>query len=119
MGKRRKLKNHEKVQKIKCQLKIEPPYQKDHKLGLKSHYFVLTPPPPFGGEVGGKTPQNGIFGNFQAIFRGVPKFTGQNECHHRLQRPKTSNSTKFHLGAKKKMKFCWAVNFLIIHFVSS
>ena len=100
MEKHRQMKNHEKVLKIESQLKIEPPYQKDHKLRLKSHYLVLTPSPPFGGEVGGKTPQKGIFGNFEAIFRGVPKFTDQTECHHRLQRQKTSNSTKFHLGAK-------------------
>ena len=61
------MENLQKVLKIKFQLKIDIPCQKDHKSRLKSRYWDRTPHPPFGGEGGVKTPQNTDFGNFRVI----------------------------------------------------
>ena len=61
------MKKSQKGVKNEFQGKIEPPYQKHHKLSLKSPYLVLTPPPPprapLGGEGGGgvKKGLKGVF----------------------------------------------------------
>ena len=62
MGKPPKIENLQKVLKIKFQLKIDIPCQKDHKSRLKSRYLDVTPPPPSHiWECGQKLPKRRFF----------------------------------------------------------
>ena len=81
-------------------MKIEIPYQKEHKKWLKIAYLVWTPLFPLLGEVGPKRGQKCIFADFDRVFGGFPEFTGKNECAYRVQQTKIFKNPNFQPGAK-------------------
>ena len=124
-GKPQKIKIPQKRVKNEFQWKIDPPYQKGHKLRLKTVYLVLTPDPPWGRGGGEKTAKNSIFCDFECILAvfgtldlktdfgfeiSVKKWSRNDHCHCAAKSwPDfvTQCNLSFHLTFRKIWYFFW------------
>ena len=104
-GKPQKMKIPQKWVKNEFQWKIDPPYQKDHKLRLKTMYLVLTPDPPWGRGGGEKTPKNSIFCDFESIFCDFLPIELKTDFRFGISVKKWSRNDYCHFPAKSLPNF--------------